>query len=338
MSKAGELKYVRVANLLREEILSEKYRIGEILPGQQDLAKRFKINRATVKLAEDILEKEGILRCIPSVGAIVTEVPRDKTLIGYLVKSLHDPFHQELIRELDRRLSKYNAAIILAEGKSADRLLEMGATKIIKGGQLWNTSSEDRVKTVYVGNLDSSLNCVSLDNYRAIELLYRYLKDLGHERISFLSASIESTAEENIRLKALHEICPKKMVEWTKGNSFCIDDYSERELTGVLDTIARSSPRITALICSSDWLAIEAMQYTRQRGINIPGDLSISGFDNIYLGSRVSVPLTTVNFPREKAAEAIIEILFSKDGFKPVQTVIEPELIIRESISPRRRK
>jgi DNA-binding LacI/PurR family transcriptional regulator len=334
MSRSGELKYVRLANIIREDIEAGMYKIGEIIPSQQDIAKRFKVNRATVKLAENILEEEGYLQCIPSVGAVVRTISKQKTIVGYLVSSLKDPFHLEMIRELDTSLGHHNAAVMVGEGRSAKRLIDMGATKIVKAGQLWNTSSEDTVQTVYVGYANPGLNCVTVNNEKGMRLLHNYIRSLGHERISYLSTSIEAIDEFDIRFKTLMEICPKKTAAYIKENSFFVENYSEKELKGVLQDIMGRRNRPTALICSSDWLAIEIIEYAEQLKISIPSDISIAGFDNIFISNRINVPLTTVSFPLNKAAEAIAKILFTSGNSKPVQAVIEPELIIRKSAGP----
>ncbi len=331
MSRSGELKYVRISNIIRDDIKAGKYKVGEIIPSQQDLAQRFQVNRATIKLAEDILEQEGYIQCIPSVGAVVKALSKEKTLVGYLVSNLKDPFHIEVIRELDTILQNHNAAVVVSEGRSAKRLISMGATKIIKAGQLWNTSDEDTVKTVYLGYANPRLNCVTVNNEKGMQLLYNYLKGLGHERISYLSTSIEAIDEFDIRYKNLMDICPQKTASYISENAFFVENYSEKELTGVLHEIFHQKNRPTALICSSDWLAIEIIEYAEQLKISIPEDISIVGFDNIFISNRINVPLTTVSFPLDKAADAIVRILFNSKTIKPIQTVIEPELIIRQS-------
>jgi DNA-binding LacI/PurR family transcriptional regulator len=331
LSRSGELKYVRVASAIRGDIQAGTYKVGEIIPSQQDLARRFNVNRATVKLAEDILEQEGIIQCIPSVGSIVKTLSRERTLVGYLVSSLKDPFHLELLREIDKLLVNHNAAIVVAEGTSAKRLLDVGATKIIKAGQLWNTSPEDVVKTVYVGYSNPGLNCVTVNNEKGMRFLYNHLKDLGHERLAYISTTVEAIDEYDIRYKSLLDICPPKVAAYLRTSAFFVESYSEKGMFGVLRELMERSPRPTALICSSDWIAIEIIEYAQQLGIAVPADLSVVGFDNIFISNRINVPLTTVSFPMDKAAEAIVKILFTTEKLKLVQAVIEPELVIRRS-------
>jgi len=332
MSRSGELKYVRLSKIIRKDIEAGKYKIGEIIPSQKDFAQRFKVNRATVKLAEDILETEGYIKCIPSVGAVVKNISKQKTIVGYLVSSLKDPFHLDMMRELDKSLVTHSAAVMVGEGRSAKRLIEMGATKIIKAGQLWTTYAEDTVQTVYIGYSNPELNCVTVNNEKGMRLLYNYLHSLGHERISYLSTSIEAIDEFDIRYKTLVNICSKKTAAYIKDNSYYVENYSESELRGVLrDMMKRKNPP-SALICSSDWLAIEIIGYAEQLKISIPKDITVAGFDNIFISNMINIPLTTVSFPLDKAAEAIVKILFSSERTKQfVQSVIEPELIIRKS-------
>jgi DNA-binding LacI/PurR family transcriptional regulator len=333
VNDSKELKYMEVAGYIKRHIQDGSYRVGEVIPSQRTIAESLSVNRASIKRAIDLLERGGVLECIPSVGTIVKQSPTEKTLVGYLVRSFKDPFHLEMIREMDKLLSVRNAGLIVAEGESAVRLMKMGATKIVKGGQLERTSNEDTIFTVYIGSEGIANNSIAIDSVKGMRLIYKHLQELGHTRIAFISTAIENLAgDPDMRFSLLVEAAETvQEKEYIKRHSFFIQSYSEQECSGVVESIKALSPRPTALVCSSDWLAIEIMQLALKRNLMVPEDVSITGFDNIYMSGLLNIPLTTVSFPVFEAANKAVEMLFGKADGKPQHVICEPELIQRKS-------
>jgi LacI family transcriptional regulator len=93
-------------------------------------------------------------------------------------------------------------------------------------------------------------------------------------------------------------------------------------------------PRLTALVCVNDVMAVGALREVRSRGCRVPEDVSVSGFDNVTL-AQFSVPaLTTVHIPREQIGRTICECLIRDDVVRDREYVIEPELVVRDSTGP----
>jgi len=327
-----EFKYMEVANFIRRNIENDVYKVGEYIDGQREISKLLNVNRVSIKSAIELLEREGLIECIPSVGSIVKKKPNNKTLVGYIVRSLKDPFHLEMIREMDKYLMERNAGLIVVEGTSSNRLLEMGATKIIKAGQLENTLEEDTVKTIYIGSEGIPRDTVSIDNKRGMQLIYEYLSKLGHRNIVFISTAIESLVKNfDQRLNHLIDAATTdEEKKYIKKNSYFLQSYSEHEFNNVVEKIIRLNPIPTALVCSSDWIAIEIMQAVLSKGLRVPQEISITGFDNIYMSGFLNIPLTTINFPFLKVAKEIIDLLFSNDT-EVKNIVCQPSLVIRNS-------
>jgi DNA-binding LacI/PurR family transcriptional regulator len=101
------------------------------------------------------------------------------------------------------------------------------------------------------------------------------------------------------------------------------------------------TPRPTALVCQSDQLAIGAFAAARRAGLAVPGDVSITGFDDIDAAAESIPPLTTVRQPlRERGRHAGELILALLDGRRPRSVCLSTELVVRESTGPvsRRRR
>ena len=96
---------------------------------------------------------------------------------------------------------------------------------------------------------------------------------------------------------------------------------------------------VTAIFCANDLIAIGAMKALKEKGINIPDDISIVGFDDINIASLVTPSLTTIRQPSYEigymAIESLINILEGKKNSNN-NIEIKLELIIRESTKKRR--
>jgi DNA-binding LacI/PurR family transcriptional regulator len=333
MTESASFLYQQIAEGIRSRILSGEYKVGEALPGQRRLAGDLSANRASVKRAIEVLQDEGLLECIPSVGTMIRKVPTERAPVGYLVTNLQDPFHLDMIRVIERLLPAYNSGLIVAEGTRARRLMDMGATRIIKAGQLESTPEEDLVRTVYIGGAQEGCRSVEVDNEKGMRLISDHLHQLGHRRIAFATTSIESLSRRpDVRFELLTRLAldPEER-DYLRDHCYTIGSYEEEECLGVVDAIRRLRHPPTALVCTSDWLAIRIVQQAQGRGLAIPGDLSVTGFDNIFFSSLVSVPLTTVSYPIGVAAQEALRILFDPAAYRPVRVVCDPELVVRRS-------
>lgn len=107
-----------------------------------------------------------------------------------------------------------------------------------------------------------------------------------------------------------------------------------------LDRILATPPHPDAVICSNDEWAIGALATCNAKGLRVPEDIAITGFDNISVGNYLNVPLTTIDQPNKAMAERAVEILLKsiKGGTLPRNTklVIFPcKLVVRSSCGAR---
>ena len=93
----------------------------------------------------------------------------------------------------------------------------------------------------------------------------------------------------------------------------------------------------TAQICVNDIMAVGAMRELRERGLRVPQDISVTGFDNVKLSEFCCPALTTVHIPRERIGHIICDYLLPKPGQPALaeqEIVIDPEFVLRESTGP----
>ncbi len=100
---------------------------------------------------------------------------------------------------------------------------------------------------------------------------------------------------------------------------------------------AASKP--TAILASADSLAVGILRWCREQALDVPGDLSVAGFDDIEISAFLDVPLTTVSYPSrpisEQAVARLLTLIESAGDLPPPQSVtIDPDLVIRSSCRP----
>ncbi|MBW7458318.1 substrate-binding domain-containing protein, partial [Paenibacillus sepulcri] len=109
------------------------------------------------------------------------------------------------------------------------------------------------------------------------------------------------------------------------------------ELSALLGQAAGERP--TAIVCYNDELAVKLLDVVRGKGLTVPEDLSMVGFDDATLATATEVKLTTLEHPKtrmgEDAVKLLIRLLGQGGSRKPEADIIyEPRLIVRESTAP----
>jgi DNA-binding LacI/PurR family transcriptional regulator len=94
------------------------------------------------------------------------------------------------------------------------------------------------------------------------------------------------------------------------------------------------NPGLTSIVCVNDLMAVGAMREIRERGLRVPEDISVTGFDNIKLAQFCNPTLTTVHIPRNQIGQSICDVLISNERTKQCEILIDPELVVRDSTGP----
>jgi DNA-binding LacI/PurR family transcriptional regulator len=321
-------RHRHVSDYIKGRISEGKYRIGEILPGERILADELSVSRPSVKRAIKTLEAEGIIECSPSIGSIVRRLVKESFLVGYLVPDLQDPFHLELIRELDSLLHRHHGSLLVQQGVDDVRLTGTGLTHLVKHHMLFDPSRPDRIPTVYTGPVAGPASSIVSDVDSGMRQIYAHLKGLGHTRIGYASPfpGVQDS-QHNSLIAALRE----DGLALPEDRHFRVDPLDRNGCEELVRRIKDDPAPPTALVCYNDWLAIAIIKAARELGLDIPGALSITGYDDLYVASLLHCPLTTVRFSRKESARRIVDMLMRGGLAEPVTEVVETRLIVRES-------
>ena len=94
--------------------------------------------------------------------------------------------------------------------------------------------------------------------------------------------------------------------------------------------------RPTALACVNDVMAVGALHELHARGLAVPGDVSVTGFDNVALAEFAWPPLTTADVPRERVGRLVCAALVTPAGLAGADLVVDTPLVVRGSTAPPR--
>ncbi|AKD38551.1 protein RbsR [Pasteurella multocida subsp. multocida OH4807] len=289
------------------------------------------------------------LNYTPSALARSLKVKETKT-IGLLVTATNNPFFTEVVSGVEQYCHQHHYNLILSNTEgNTDRLLNNLHTLIQKQVDgLLLMCSDSRIQ---IGkDLNLNLPFVIMDWWPTEEkadkifenseyggyLATKALIEKGHRRIAIITGNLKKSLAHN-RLngyqRALAEANLPRQPEYIIESHF---DF-EGGMRG-MEKVLLLNPRPTAVFACSDSIAFGAYQTIWRHGLSIPQDISIIGYDNITLAQYMSPPLSTINQPKAELGKLAVETLLQriKNPTNSYRTfLLEPELILRESISTR---
>ena len=164
-----------------------------------------------------------------------------------------------------------------------------------------------------------------------MEKLTSHLCSLGHRRLGFIGhhATLGPLHERSRAVRDAAARHTGTMVEAAADADTL--DGGRRAARTLLDR----SPKLTAVICANDVMAVGVLRELRATGRRVPEDVSVTGFDNVTLAQFCYPALTSVHIPRDEIGRTICECLLNRDD-PPLhrEFVIEPELVVRDSTGP----
>lgn len=292
---------------------------------------------------ERVLKAVAELNYHPNLHARTLAGGRSRTL-GMIVSNMENPFFFDIFSALESAAHDSGYEVLVANtGYSPEQLLKSirlmigrrvaGLAVIVSEMDpgLIEELSGSRIPAVFfdVGTPAEHISNIRVNYTKGVERIVEYLHALGHRKLAFIGhhSTLGPTSERERAFVATVERRAPGVEYRTIANQDGLDGgrHAMREL---LD----SGFRPTAVICVNDFMAIGALRALRERGLRVPEDVSLSGFDNIRLAEFASPPLTTLHIPRERIGRLAYEALAVDPAGREV--VIDPELVVRDSTGP----
>ncbi|MYR40505.1 substrate-binding domain-containing protein, partial [Streptomyces sp. SID5910] len=168
---------------------------------------------------------------------------------------------------------------------------------------------------------------VACDDAVATEQSWRHLVSLGHERIGLVLGPSDHIPSRR-RLRAAAEAAGGHLADAFVQRSMFSLEGGQAAASRLLDA------GVTGIVCASDPLALGAVRAARRRGLRVPEDVSVVGYDDSAFMTCTEPPLTTVRQPIEAMGRAAVELLTTRiqGGDVPhSELLFEPELVVRAS-------
>jgi DNA-binding LacI/PurR family transcriptional regulator len=183
--------------------------------------------------------------------------------------------------------------------------------------------------------LTKRISYVGFDNFQASRTMTEYLIGLGHRRIGLLVGPFSKVGRAKKRVEGFLAALEKHKI--TAKPSWVIEEEPTLDNgRAAMKRLLRVRPRLTAVFAASDVLAIGAMRGARDRGLQIPRDVSVAGFDDMSFAAYTEPPLTTMRVASYEIGEKAVEVLLEaieKDPSVVRQYCMDTELVVRSSCS-----
>ncbi|MFJ2259205.1 LacI family DNA-binding transcriptional regulator [Streptomyces sp. NPDC087844] len=192
--------------------------------------------------------------------------------------------------------------------------------------------AERRIPVVLINAPIEGLDfpCVSCDDAVAVEQAWRHLTLLGHERIGVVLGPSD-------HIPSRRKLAAARVAAEVAGGSLP-DAYVERSMFslegGQAATTRLLDRGVTGVVCASDPLALGAIRAARRRGLAVPEQVSVVGYDDSAFMNCTEPPLTTVRQPVEAMGRAAVDLLCAQiqgAEVQPGELLFEPELVVRGS-------
>ncbi len=319
---------------------------NSIRPSIKDIARLARVTHPTVSRAlrysplvnPDTAER--IRQIAADAGYHVSAVARGlKTsrthTIGLVATSVADPFTSEVASGIEQTARDLGYAVMIADSNAdperEQKIVQAFAEQRLDG--IIVTSS--RVGALYVPLLEKMrvpivllndqhpgefMHSVMIADRAGARLAVDHLASLGHRRIAYIGDRFGYQSDTE-RHSGYRDALRKAGIEQGKELVARGDGKPAAAEQAMEELLALPEPP-TAVFCFNDMSALGAMRAIRRRGLRIPADISVCGFDDIFLTAYLDPPLTTVRQPMRRMGELAVEHL------------VKAELVIRQSTGP----
>lgn len=207
-------------------------------------------------------------------------------------------------------------------------------------GELFPQIVQTGIPFVTVDSQSGSAGClnISADNEGGMRAAVAHLVDLGHRRVAFLGGcrpendSISAARQRAYCAEMYRRSLPRQIEYGDWRAEFC--DWQSGETARAVRRLLDSPNRPTAIACVSDHLAMIVVRLASERGLRVPDDLSVTGFDDVTVATLYNPPLTTVAQPFELLGRAAVRSLLNSSEANP--PLLPAHLIVRGSTAPPR--
>ena len=294
-----------------------------------------------------VLQAIQDLKYSPSAVARSLKVNTTKS-IGMIVTTSEAPYFAEIIHAVEEHCYRQGYSLFLCNTQNnAEKIrnhLDMLAQKRVDGilvmcseylpdslNILTNFETIPMVVMDWGPNVDTDI--IQDNSFNGGYLATQHLIENGHKQIGIIAGELSKTTAKTRYEGFVHAMQEAGLTinpNWVMEGFFEPEDGYE-----CMNKILRQDTLPTAVFCCNDVMALGAISAIGEKGLRVPDDISIIGYDNIHASRFYSPPLTTIHQSKSRLGVQAVNLLFERINHKSEQREtleIHPELVIRKSV------
>lgn len=342
----NEPRWKQIKEGLITEIKQNGFKKGDRFYSLPEISQRYRVSDITSRRALLELSQENWVERIQGKGTFIKNSPSSREIKLVLPPGEQFPHDHhkhmiftEIIRgimqgagETNSQVNTVTFSFLKSQVKDNELVLVIYSVLDRETYRLITEKSLLCVCTYACGPLEG-VSTVRLDREKGAYLATQHLISRRHHRIGFISGKIEDEWFAS-RFEGYYQTLKRSsiplsldLIKETEG----LDPEEDKRAINQLLSLGNPP---TAVFCGNDLRALRVLEHCKDKGIKVPEDLAVVGFDNMYESSVSEPPLTTVDACWRKQGEEAVKLLLAlaegeegRDG----DSVIQPELIVRGS-------
>lgn len=324
----------------------------------REVARLAKVSTATVSRTINGSDKvtpetkERVQRAIEELGFYPNTWARAlgsgrSSLYGLIISDITNPFFPELVKSFENMAVQFGQEVLVANTNYDPARVELCVRRMLQrkvdGVAIMTSEMDERLITEFrsrevplvfldTGTAGKLTSNIVVDYGAGVDAAAGHIVGLGHQSIAFISGPMKL---RSARIRREEFVASMRR----NGIGAGLVEEGNHQVDGGHEAMARllaGRERPTAVLASNDMTAIGALGAIHERGLRVPEDISLVGFDDIHISAFTQPALTTVRLSREEIARVAFRALYSarQEGGMGSEHRVQPVLVVRKSTGP----
>ncbi|MCR9125232.1 MAG: LacI family DNA-binding transcriptional regulator [Rhodobacteraceae bacterium] len=333
-----------------------------MVPTLEDVARRAGVSTATVSRCLNTPERvvsdtrKRVMKVVqelgyaPNFGARALAARRTNTF-GAIIPTMENAIFARGLQAFQEELGLNGITLLVASSSYSPELEEAQISALIaRGADALLLIGHDRTRQSYalldrrnipyvvawVFDPEMPRLSIGFDNRKAMQGLAAQVLAEGHRRIGFISAERTGNDRARDRYKGVCDAMRAAGLDPDADLQLIETEYGIGKGAQAFEKLMAATPRPTVVMCGNDVLAAGALSQARRMGIAVPGEVSITGFDDVEIAELVSPALTTVHVPHREMGRGAARLLLALRAGEGTRESVElpVEIRLRETLGP----
>lgn len=307
-----------------------------------------KVSKKTIEKVQEIIKKN---KYTPNMNAKALASNSSK-IIGVVIphfkedsfKFLQNPFNSEVLCGIEDSVEKNGYYLMVKSVSSYIDIYKLLKTWNVDGVIILSLPDKESISLIETVDspivfIDSAIENenimnVSIDDENAAFLATSHLIEKGHKNIGIVTYDVNIGGISTKRYKGYLRALKEHNIEFNPNNFFEVK-LESGTFADISSNLLKNKNQISALFVTADILAIEVINFLMSNNVNVPNDISVMGFDNLYISEFITPKLTTINqdiIQKGIAAANLLINCIEKNPIEHNQIVLPTCLVERDSV------